>query len=79
MRRYEKARKTNPFAEGFRLGLIFGALGAIIILGRDSSPQQPLEGATPEIPEEVKRLKDPTLRVAHTEPTSQDSLGHEAE
>jgi hypothetical protein len=45
MRKYDKEPRRNYFVQGFRLGLIFGTLGAIIILGRDHSPQQTIPQA----------------------------------
>lgn len=40
MRRYDKEKLPDYFAQGFRLGLVFGVIGALIILGRDASPEQ---------------------------------------
>jgi hypothetical protein len=62
MRKYDKEPRRNYFVQGFRLGLIFGALGAIIILGRDHSPQQTLEAEATnnigsEAAESVKSLE----------------------
>jgi len=51
MRSYQKNRKPQDyFGQGFRLGLVFGVLGAIIILGRDHSPQQTIPERTPAEP-----------------------------
>lgn len=41
MRQYKTAKqaeKPNYFAQGFRLGLVSGALGALVILGRYNRP-----------------------------------------
>ncbi len=39
MQVYEKKPLPQDyFAQGFRLGLVFGALGALIILGRHGKP-----------------------------------------
>jgi hypothetical protein len=39
MRKYktEKPVRSDYFAQGFRLGLVFGAIGALIVLGRSRS------------------------------------------
>ncbi len=45
MRPYENEPRRDYFIQGFRLGLLFGVVGALIILGRDSSPQKTLESS----------------------------------
>jgi hypothetical protein len=42
MRKYVEEKRPNYFVQGFRLGLIFGTIGALVILGRDRSPAQTL-------------------------------------
>lgn len=37
-----KKPRQDYFAQGFRLGLIFGALGALIMLGRRGKPASTL-------------------------------------
>jgi hypothetical protein len=55
MRKYDTIKQPpNYFMQGFWLGLTFGVLGAIVILGRDNSPEETLGEATPaEITETV--------------------------
>lgn len=44
MQRYEKSKppSTDPFAQGFWLGLVFGTIGALIMLGRRGKPNATL-------------------------------------
>ncbi|HEX2913831.1 MAG TPA: hypothetical protein VH186_23705 [Chloroflexia bacterium] len=43
MRNYDlSVPRPNYFAQGFRLGLIFGTLGALIMLGRRGNPKTTL-------------------------------------
>ncbi len=79
MRRYQKSKQSNPFGQGFIFGLIFGSLGALIMLGRDRTPEQTLAGILPEPPEGMARLNDPGVRVAHTEPAENDQLSGKEE
>lgn len=56
MRKYDIEKQQAYFAQGFRIGLVFGVLGALIILGRDHSPKQTL----PEPEPVVATLDTPT-------------------
>jgi hypothetical protein len=60
MDRYEIEKKPDYFAQGFRLGLFFGILGALVMLGRDRSPAQ-------TIPELATSAEPTTLPAAETE------------
>ncbi|MEI6043582.1 MAG: hypothetical protein WCS37_04215 [Chloroflexota bacterium] len=70
MRKYDKEPRRNYFGQGFRLGLIFGTLGALIILGRDQSPQQTLE-TPPAETTETKPVESVNGGFAKYNPTAQ--------
>lgn len=48
MRKYQIEKpRPNYFMQGFWIGLTFGVIGAIVILGRDSSPEETLGEVAP--------------------------------
>jgi hypothetical protein len=65
MRPYERQKRKNYFSQGFWIGLAFGVLGAVVILGRDTSPEATLgEIETETSTETVTTIEPPPTPIA---------------
>lgn len=69
MRKYDNEKRRDYFVQGFRIGLVFGIIGALVILGRDNSPQQTLleSGATPQTTETEIETESTTQTITAIE------------